>query len=82
MYKVVFNHFLFVFSVLFAFSFAVKAETPEVVTETRNEAHKIEQELVAEEKKFDVAGFIMHHIADAHDWHIIGHFSISFVFFY
>jgi F-type H+-transporting ATPase subunit a len=29
-----------------------------------------------EEGKFDVATFIMHHISDAHDWHLFGHFSI------
>jgi F-type H+-transporting ATPase subunit a len=29
-----------------------------------------------EEGKFDVATFIMHHIADAHDWHLFGHLSI------
>lgn len=71
-----FNRYLFIFSILFAFSFFAKAETPEAVQEIRTEAHKVEQELVAEEKKFDVASFIMHHIADAHDWHLFGHFSI------
>lgn len=28
------------------------------------------------EEKFDVGSFIMHHIADAHDWHIIGNISL------
>jgi F-type H+-transporting ATPase subunit a len=31
---------------------------------------------VKSEDKFDVATFIMHHIADSHDWHLFGHLSI------
>ncbi|WP_262713145.1 F0F1 ATP synthase subunit A [Anseongella ginsenosidimutans] len=35
-----------------------------------------EQEGVQEEEEFDAASAIMHHIADAHEWHIIGHTAI------
>lgn len=35
-----------------------------------------EQEAAHEEEPFDAASAIMHHIADAHEWHIIGHTAI------
>ncbi len=40
-----------------------------------HEAHQ-EQKGVQEEEKFDAASAIMHHISDAHEWHIIGDVAI------
>lgn len=43
--------------------------------ETGHEARQ-QQEGVQEEEKFDAASAIMHHISDAHEWHIIGHTAL------
>jgi F-type H+-transporting ATPase subunit a len=32
---------------------------------------------VKDEKKFDIGKFALHHIADSHSWHVIGHIYVS-----
>ena len=61
---------------LFFLSFSVFANEPEHAETTPVEEHAAHGEKAETEKKFNAGEMIIHHIVDAHEWHIAGHLSI------
>ncbi|WP_442589973.1 F0F1 ATP synthase subunit A [Pedobacter sp. AW31-3R] len=70
------NRLVVVFTLLLAFfSVTPSLYAQETAVDTTHSA-QAEHEVEAE-KKFDIGKFALHHIADSHSWHVIGHTYIN-----
>ncbi len=75
------NRFSAVFALFLAF-FTIQAEAQSSVSDTDSvfsSVDKPQEKLASSEEPFDTGNFILHHIADAHDFHMWGegHSSVS-----